>query len=142
VNRFNNRTIETKINDAIAKANELLHPCSKMMDELRSKNDWKFNSGSGEEVFKKILDCKLVAPVFFYRPFNPFTSALGYSDGVAIHLNSRKFNMLQFNSLVGLLCHEYLHIGPKFSHGNNYKTKEKCEKSVNYFVSENVSRWL
>jgi len=87
------------------------------------------------------MKCEKVAPIFFYKPFNVFSKAMGYSDGKAIYLNSRKFKDFSFNDLVGLLLHERLHM-VGFSHGNNYKTAEKCLYSVNYFVSENIERWI
>jgi hypothetical protein len=39
------------------------------------------------------------------------------------------------------ICHEYGHLCG-FGHGNNYKTNYKCEWSLPYYLSENVSRWL
>lgn len=139
--RFENRTLNNSIGFAITTASELLNANSKLMSELFYKNDWKYNSGTGIDVFYKITGSAKIAPIFFYKPFNPFTKAMGYSDGKAIYLNSRKFNDFSFNDLVGLLCHEYLHM-VGFSHGSNYKTSEKCLYSVNYFVSENVGKWI
>ena len=141
MNSFENRTLDKSINAAIITANEMLNGSSKMMLELSHKNDFKFNSGDGETVWLKIVNYKGVTPVFFYKPFNPWTSAMGYSDGKAIYLNSRKFDSFTFSDLVGLLLHEKLHI-IGFGHGNNYKTSDKCLYSVNYFVSENVRKWL
>ena len=143
MNRFENRTLDKGINAVIIKANELLYPNSNMLRELIDKNDFKFKSGDGKDVVNKIVYCKAVAPIFFYKPKNPFTRAMGYSDGKAIYLNSRKFKDFSFNDLVGLICHEYLHM-VGFSHGNNYKTAEKCLYSVNYFVSESISqgKWI
>ena len=139
--RFEDRTLNVNVKACILKANDLFQPDSKMMKEILNKDDFKYNSGLGIEVHSKIVNCKKITPVYFYKPFNPWTSAMGYSDGKSIHLNSRKFNGFTFTDLVGLLCHERLHIAG-FGHGNNYKTKDKCLYSVNYFVSENVSRWL
>ena len=139
--RFENRTLDKSINAVIIKANELLYPNSAMLRELIDKNDFKFNSGDGKDVVSKIVYCKKVAPIFFYKPFNRFSKAMGYSDGKAIYLNSRKFKDFSFNDLVGLLIHEYLHM-VGFNHGNNYKTQEKCLYSVPYYLSENVSRWI
>lgn len=141
MSRFDNRTLDKSINAAIIVANYLLYGSSNMMEELSNKNDWRYNSGDGELVFLKIVNYKGITPVFFYKPFNPWTKAMGYSDGKAIYLNSRKFKDFSFNDLVGLLCHEYLHM-VGFSHGNNYKTEEKCLYSVNYFVSENIGKWI
>lgn len=112
-----------------------------MMNEILFKNDFKYDSGTGYQVAKKISECSKVAPVFFYKPKNPFTRAMGYSDGKAIYLNSRKFKDFCFNDLVGLLLHEAAHLYG-FSHGSNFKTKEKCEASVPYYLSENVGRWI
>lgn len=141
MSRFENRTLDKSINAAIITARELLKDESIMMNEILFKNDFKYDSGTGYQVAKKISECQKVAPIFFYKPFNRFTKAMGYSDGKAIYLNSRKFKDFSFNELVGLLIHEYLHqVG--FSHGNNYKTAEKCLYSVNYFCSENIGKWI
>lgn len=139
--RFQNNVISKKVADAVISAERLFYPESLMMNEIINKNDFKFKSGSGNEIYSKILHSKVVAPVFTYRPKWPWTKALGYSGNGAIHLNVYKLDALSHADLVGLLCHEYLHeVG--FSHGNNYKTAEKVKFSVNYFVSENIGRWL
>ena len=139
--RFENRTLDKNINAATIIASNLLEINSEMLHDIFNKNDFKYNSGTGNEIVNKILKCDKISPIFFYKPFNPFTKAMGYSDGKAIYLNSRKFKDFSFNDLVGLLCHEYLHM-VGFSHGNNYKTEEKCLYSVNYFVSENIGKWI
>lgn len=137
---FNNRTLSKKIDAATYGANLLLINDSPMMVELGLKNDFQYDSGTGEEVVKKILAFNKTTQVFTYRPWNRFTSALGYSSNGEIHINIRKLDSIEFNDLVGLLCHEYLHcVG--FHHGNNYKTNHKCLYSVPYFVSENISKW-
>lgn len=141
MSRFDNRTLDKSINAAIVISNSILGPHSEMLHDISNKDDFKYNSGTGDEIVNKILKCDKIAPIFFYKPFNPFTKAMGYSDGKAIYLNSRKFKDFSFNDLVGLLCHEYLHM-VGFSHGNNYKTEEKCLYSVNYFVSENIGKWI
>lgn len=141
MSKFDNRTLDKSINAAIVISNNLLGLHSEMLHDISNKDNFKYNSGTGDEIVNKILKCNKIAPIFFYKPFNPFTKAIGYSDGKAIYLNSRKFKDLSFNDLVGLLCHEYLHM-VGFGHGNNYKTEEKCLYSVNYFVSENISRWI
>lgn len=140
--RFYINVINDKVKDAAIFAERLLHYESNMMKELRLKNDWKYNSGSGEEVYQKIVKCDKIAPVFFYKPFNPFSKVIGYSDGKAIYINSRKINQLSHEDIVANLCHEWLHFGPGFSHGNNYPSKDKNEFSVNYYVSSNINKWL
>jgi hypothetical protein len=136
--RFKNNVISKKVSDAIIDAEKLFLPDSLMMNEIINKNDFKFNSGRGNEIFCRIMNYKGIAPVFTYRPKWPWTKALGYSGNGAIHLNVYKLDSLTHADLVGLLCHEYLHeVG--FSHGNNFKTKEKILYSVNYYVSEGIS---
>lgn len=139
--RFDNRTISPRVSKAVQIAEKLFEPDSKMISDLYNKNDFEFNSGDGHEVCKKILESHAVSKIYFYKPFNPLTRAIGYRDSKGIHINVRKFDSLTEADLVGLLGHEHLHdIG--FGHGNNYKTDFKCKFSVNYFVSENILRWL
>lgn len=139
--KFDNRTLNNNVRNACIKASELLLPNSELMSELKIKNDFKFNSGTGIEIYTKIYKCTKVVPVFTYKPWNIFSSALGYYDGKSIHINNRKLPEMSFDSLVGLLCHEYLHaVG--FKHGNNYPSEEKNNFSVNYYVSNNIKKWL
>jgi predicted metallopeptidase len=142
VKRFYVNVINDKVRDAALVAERLLQYESSMMKELRAKNDWKYNSGSGEEVYQKIVKCTAIAPILFYKAFNPWSSVIGYSDGKAIYINSRKINQLTHEDIVANLCHEWLHFGPGFSHGNNYPSKEKNQFSVPYFVSSNIKKWL
>jgi hypothetical protein len=109
--------------------------------ELGTKDNFGYDSGDGYNVAYKLIHGRDNVPVFFYKPFNPWSAAMGYSDGKAIYINSRKFASFAREDLIGLLLHEYSHIAG-FSHGNNYKTEEKCLFSVPYFISENVKRWL
>jgi hypothetical protein len=140
--RFDNRTTNKDfIGRAITKAEAMLSPDSPLMKELFAKDDFKFDSGRGSEVCGKLVLCPAVAPVYFYRPVNPWTSAMGYSANGEIHFNTRKFNSFSFSDVVGLLLHEYAHVAG-FGHGNNFKTKEKVDFSVPYFLSENVARFL
>jgi hypothetical protein len=138
--RFENMTTNMELNALINKANELLHTDSAMMETLRLKNDFKYDSGDGAKVFCKIANCDKVAPIFFYKPKWRFSRAMGYSDGKAIHLNSYKFNSFSDSDIIGLLCHEWLHF--LFSHGGNYPSAHKNNFSVNYFVSSSIKEWL
>jgi hypothetical protein len=75
-------------------------------------------------------------------PFNPFTKAIAMTDGDgSIHFNIYKLKSGAVADLVATICHEYGHLCG-FGHGNNYKTNYKCEWSLPYYLSENVSRWL
>ena len=138
--RFRNCIISHEINHAIKQVEKLLTVDSSMIKELQSKNDWKFNSGSAGEVIVKLLEEREPIKIYTYRPWNPFTKAIGYYDGTAIHININKLDSFDFKELVGLLAHEYCHAAG-FKHGNNFKTKEKCLYSVPYFLSENIDRW-
>lgn len=145
MSRFENRTLDRKLDEYIQDARTLLLPNSPMMLELLSKDDFKYNSGKGYDIHQKIVKFSEVVPVFLYKPFNPFTSAMGYSDGKSIHINKRKIGTMARTDLIGLLLHELMHqIG--FNHGTgrtrNYKTEDKCLFSVPYFISSNVHRWL
>jgi hypothetical protein len=139
--RFVNFTLNSLVNEAIVSATSLLKKGSRLLLELEDKNDFLYDSGSGWAIVGKIANCQKVAEVRLYKTWNPWSKVMGYTNGVNIYINSRKLSSMSQADLVGLLCHEYLHI-VGFRHGNNYKTKEKCEKSVPYFVSENISRWL
>lgn len=143
IKRFKNNVISKKIAQAVVDADLMLHPGSSMMQDISSKNDFRFNTGTGVDVYTKIIACNIVAPVFTYRPKWPWSSALGYSDKKGIHLNVYKIEVMTHAETVGLLCHEYLHqVG--FGHGNNFKTEEKVKYSVNYFASEGISngKWV
>lgn len=147
--RFVNKTGDGKVDIAINAAEELLKEQSKMMVELRSKQDWRYDSGSGADVVANLLKEKAVIPVYFWSSWRP-TSAVGYFDGAAIHINKSKMPFFSTADLLGLLLHEYSHY-QGFHHVDpgwlgrrraNYKTEEKCLYSVPYFISENVARWL
>lgn len=139
--KFQNNVINKNVAAAIVDAERLLRPESKMMQELRLKNDFKYNSGTGEEVYNKIVNCDVIAPVFTYRPFWFRSKVLGYADGKAIYLNLYKLDKLNHTEVVGLCLHEYLHMAG-FNHKSNFKTQDKVLYSVPYFVSEGISRWI
>lgn len=139
--RFRNNIIDPKVSEAIKKAEDLLMAGSNMINELTEKNDFKFNSGSGVQVALNLILAREPINVYTYKPFYPFSKALGYYDGEAIWINIRKMQVMNVDSLVGLLLHEHSHYCG-YTHGNNYKSKEKVLYSVPYFLSENVEKWL
>lgn len=139
--RFNNCTLNDNISHAIKQVERLLTEESSMIKELKSKNDWQFNSGSAENVVSSLLKTRDVVDVYTYRSINPFSKAVGYYDGEAIHINLNRIKTFNFEDLCGLLLHEYSH-HCNFKHDNNFKTKQKCLYSVPYFLSENVTRWV
>jgi hypothetical protein len=138
--RFKNCTINQRLNHAISYVETLLHEDSRMMFDLRQKNDWKYNSGSSEEIVKELIIKRPIINVYTYRPFNPFTRAIGYYKNNAIHINIKFLDNFDYQLVCGLLLHEYAHYCG-YSHGNNFKTQDKVLYSVPYYLSENVTRW-
>lgn len=139
--RFENRTIQPEIAQAIEIAERLLLSMSKMMIELEDKNDWKYNSGQGKDVVINLQLRQAPLKVFTYKPINPWSSAIGYFDGFSMHINTRKLPFMSVKDIAANLLHEYCHYAG-FTHGNNYKTKDKCLYSVPYYVSENIDKWI
>jgi hypothetical protein len=139
--RFQNRTAHHDIRLAITIASTLISEKSKLIAEIKTKNDFSFDSGTGLEVAANLLTTRPLVPVFLFKSVNPFTSSLGYFDGKSIHINRRSIDKLSIVQLTGLMLHEYGHYCG-FTHGNNFKTKDKIETSVPYFLSENIHRWI
>lgn len=139
--RFLNNVHDKKVAEAIKDAERILAADSIMYKELMNKHDWKYDSGTSTEICLKLALVKNPLPVFTYKPFNPWTSAIGYFDGKAIHINSRKLPALSHRDVVANLVHEYAHYSG-FKHGNNYPSKDKNLFSVPYYLSSNIARWL
>lgn len=137
--RFQNNVINKNVADAIRDAEMLLCENSSMLQKIREKDDFEYESGSGEDVYQRLLNHKRLIPVFTYRPWNKWTRSLGVFDGDSIHLNLYKLDSLSHDELVGLLLHEYAH-ECGFKHGNNWPSEHKNKFSVPYFLSE--GRWL
>ena len=141
--KFLNNTDSISIDAAIKDAETLLQPSSNIFKDILNKNDWKYNSGNGSEIVTKLLIPKTPIDVYYYKPIYPWSAALGYFDGEAIHINYRK--LLNHTALVGLLLHEYAHYCG-FNHGigpsRNYKSKDKILHSVPYWLSENAGKYL
>lgn len=136
--KFKNCVIHPEVAFAIKQVEKLLTKESTMIKELSGKKDWKF--GSIDVVYKLLMDKEPVS-VFTYKPWNPFTKAVGYFDGKAIYINVKALEKFDFAQICGLLLHEYSHYC-EFNHGNNYKTEEKCLYSVPYYLSENITKWV
>lgn len=136
--RFKNNVIDKNVAHAIKEVESLLTPDSTMIKDLSAKNDFQYESGG--MVHLVLLEQRQPIPVFTYRPWNPWTKAIGYFDGKAIHINITKLDKFDFKELCGLLLHEYAHYCG-FKHGNNFKTEHKCKYSVPYYLSENITKW-
>jgi hypothetical protein len=140
--RFKNMTFHKQIDEAIKDAERLLSPDSLMMKELLGKNDFAFELGSGMKIAATLmLGTSHYVNIFTYRPIIPWSKAIGYFDGKNIHINARKLPKMSHADLVANLLHEYAHaVG--FGHGNNRKTEFKVNRSVPYWLSENVTKWI
>ena len=139
--RFRNNIIDSRINDAVKIANDLLLAGSSLINHISKKEDFKYKSGAGIQVAVNLLCAKEPIDIYVYKSINPFSKALGYFDGESIWINSRKIDSLNSSELIGLLLHEYAHYCG-YKHGNNYKTLDKCLYSVPYYLSENVELWV
>jgi hypothetical protein len=139
--RFQNNVIDKKVAQAITEAERLLQKESDLILNVTLKNDFKYNSGLGENVAMELLKERPPLPVFTYTPWNPWSRAIGYFDGKAMYLNLRKLPSMSIEEIAANLIHEYSHYAG-FRHGSNYKTREKCLYSVPYFLSSNTGKWL
>jgi hypothetical protein len=138
--RFKNNIIDSKVNEAVKIANNLLNTGSALIEHISKKDDFQYNSGNGIQIAINLIKVREPINVYIYKPFYPFSKAIGYYDGEAIWINARKMQVLDISNLVGLLLHEYAHYCG-YKHGNNYKSKEKCLYSVPYYLSENIKLW-
>lgn len=142
--RFNNCAVSGKLEIAIASATLLLEEPSKLYNDVFYKNDWKYNSGSGIDVYKSIYKERDVINVYIVPSKN--TKAVAYFQNGKIYIYQSYLDTASIANLVGTLLHEYAH-HCGFNHNSsfgtsNFKTKAKCLYSVPYYLSENVIRWL
>jgi len=138
---FQNCIIDKKMIHAIKWAQLLLKGSSPMVLAILQKDDWRFNSGKSTDIILKLLTQRDPVNVFSYRPWNPFSKAIAYTDGKAIYFNIKKLDDISETEIVGCLLHEYAHICG-FTHGNNFPSEEKNDYSVPYYLSQNVKKWV
>lgn len=140
--RFQNSTVGLpKLIEAIRLAEADLDFNSVLMGLVLDKNDWKYKSGGGPEVFEKLTRERPLVSVYV-KQGNPKSAAIGaYSNGV-ITLYEHYVERATVDELRASLRHEYAHYAG-FSHNSgpfgltsNYKTKDKCLYSVPYWLSE------
>ena len=142
--RFNNCAVSGKLELVITSATLLLEEPSKLYNDVFHKNDWKYNSGSGIDVYKSIYKEK--TPINVYVVSSKNTKAVAYFQNGNIYIYQSYLDTASITDLVGTLLHEYAHYCG-FNHNSsfgtsNFKTKAKCLYSVPYYLSENVSRWI
>lgn len=133
--RFINMTNESKITEAIKVAEKYLEADSDLMQAIRQKNDWKYDVTSGMEAFLNLYTKRDPIRVFTWRPFNPWTRAIGFYRDGEININVRKLKAMSVREIASHLLHELTH-HHGFHHGNNWKTQDKVWFSLPYFVSE------
>lgn len=143
--RFRNCIIDKNIHFAIERAEDLLSAGSNMIEEVSSKTDFKYNSGSGSQVALNLISQRDLVNIFTYRPWRK-SKAIGYYQNGSIFISLYALEKFEIVSLVGLLLHEYAH-HCGYNHysafgTSNFKTEHKCKHSVPYFLSENVEKWL
>jgi hypothetical protein len=136
--RFRNCIIDRKIRVAIDETERLLLPDSPLM-ALASVTKFKYGA-ENVDVVRELTKERELINIYTYRPWNPFSKAIGYFDGKAIHINIKMLESFDYKKVVGLLIHEYSHYCG-FTHGNNFVTEGKKKFSVPYWLSENVIRF-
>lgn len=84
------------------------------------------------------VNFKMKVNILGYRPFNPWSSVVGYTvhdddlTNDTIYINLRKLPKMSPEEVAGNILHECLHL-INFGHGSNKLTKDKI-KSVPYFL--------
>lgn len=84
------------------------------------------------------VNFKMKVNILGYRPFNPWSSVVGYTvhdddlTNDTIYINLRKLPKMSPEEVAGNIMHECLHL-INFGHGTNKLTKDKI-KSVPYFL--------
>lgn len=141
--RFQNNTIHREIDQAIELAEDLLNMGSNLSTSLAVKNTWKYdNIKMGITVVENLIIVKRKPiQVLTYKPRIPWSMAIGGFKNGHIQINIKKLPYMTTVEIAANLLHEYAHYCG-YSHGNNFKTKEKVQFSVPYFLSENVSKWI
>jgi hypothetical protein len=142
--RFKLCAVSIKLEVVISSANLLLSEPSKLLDEVYNKSDWKYNSGTGLDVYTALLKAR--APINVYVVPSKKTKAVAYFQNGNIYIYQSYVDIASMTDLVGTLLHEYAHYCG-FNHNSsfgtsNFKTKAKCLYSVPYYLSENVARWI
>lgn len=76
----------------------------------------------------------------FYRPWNPFTSAVAHAQDGVIYLNKRAFN-LGIDGLCACLFHETCHLAPlNYKHASNRPIIQDVPRKVGALVLEVARR--
>lgn len=143
--RFIINAIDQKLLEAVIRAEALLDPKSALMMAVKQKNDWKYNAGTGDAVYQRLISQASLVPVFVVAPKRK-TSAVGYFQNGKIFIYTTYLETATVEELVATLLHEWAH-HQGFNHSSafgtsNFKTKHKCLYSVPYWLSENAKNYL
>lgn len=145
MSKFKQNAISEKLKFCIKLADEKLSPGSKMMNYISIKNDWKYDSGSGEDVVKALLKPKAPICVYVVKPKRK-TKAVAYYQNGDIYLYSTYLETAPLESIVATLVHEYSHYCG-FHHNSrfwtsNFKTQHKVDFSVPYHLSDGIEKGI
>jgi hypothetical protein len=132
---INNTLNNPKIDAAIILAQYLQDPEQPLMESILVKSDWKYKTPSNPQLKEMLLSNPSPITILTYRPIYKWSKAISYYKDGTININLYKLPYLTVWELASNLVHERMHhLG--FSHGNNFKTKDKVLYSVPYFASE------
>ncbi len=147
--RFINKANNENISEACKIAHDLIEFRESKLHRAISEKVFKWARNNDEKAFigghdasARLRNGPMNIAVKPYRPGWRFSRAIAMTKGGGvIFFNEYKLNKLSVIDIASTLCHEYSH-ECGFSHGGNLKTKYKCEWSLPYYLSENVSKWL
>lgn len=114
--------------EAIQKAEDCINS-KKFIDNLVNYS-YKYTDKSPEEIKEHVKSVKKEAHIYFYRSWNPLSSAIAYTEGNKISLNLWK-NPRPVREMFKTIVHEFFHV-LGFSHPF-YDVKDRGE-SVPYMV--------
>lgn len=139
---FRNNTIgNNNINDGIKLAERYFSHDSKLIQLICEKTDWKYNTPKMPKLREMLLAKIDTINIYTYRPKWRWSKAISYYQNGAIYYNIYKLDSLTVQEIAANLCHEYCHaLG--FGHGNNFKTQDKVNFSIPFFVSESILKGL
>lgn len=143
--RFFTHTVSGKLYSCIVSAELKLTENSDMIKYVRSRNDWKYNSGTGERVATELLKKRTPVSVYVVKKTRK-TSAIAYFQNGDIYLYADYLEAADEKSIVATLIHEYAH-HCGFNHyssfgTSNFKTKHKVKYSVPYNLSDSIEKGL
>jgi len=102
---------------------DYFYQCDQTSDEIASKiKEFFYNTDSTKDI-----------TLVLYKPFNRWSSAIGYTDEPTrtIHINSRKLNSLEILDYSGHIFHESLHV---MGYTHSFYNSKNRPFTVPYFL--------